>query len=137
MKTKKWLFVVIALLLIVGVGGKVFMDKQKKQEMKEQQEIETNKIEAERMSVVALKETFADIKSVEFEKSVYNEMTGSYSFHIKMTNSFNKSVSFTYSFWLESREIGGYGIEDKEVQSEGVTTNMVRVIYSNKDEGEV
>ena len=38
---------------------------------------EAEKIEAERMSVEALKNTFENIKSVEFEKSGYNEMTGS------------------------------------------------------------
>ena len=28
-------------------------------------------------------------------------------------------------------------VKDREVQFKGVTTNKVRVIYSNKDEGEV
>ena len=35
------------------------------------------------MSVEALKNTFADIKSVEFEKSVFNEITGAYAMYVK------------------------------------------------------
>lgn len=43
------LFVVIA---IIGLGGKVYVDKKE----------ETEKVEAERMSVKTLKNTFTDIK---------------------------------------------------------------------------
>lgn len=45
-------FIIIGFLLIIGIGGKVYLDK--KAERKE-----AEKIEAERMSVVALKNTSA------------------------------------------------------------------------------
>ncbi|MBO1913751.1 hypothetical protein J4G37_54170, partial [Microvirga sp. 3-52] len=67
MKNKVWLFIVIGLLIAIGIGGKTFVDNQRNQKAEEAL------IEAERMSVVALKNTFADIKSVEFEKSQYNK----------------------------------------------------------------
>ena len=127
---KKWVFIVIGLLLVVGIGGKVYMDK--KEERKE-----VEKIEAERMSVVALKNKYADIKSVEFEKSGYDEMTGAYAMFVIMTNQKNESVKFSFTFWKEREEIGSAGVKDREVQVKGVTTNEVRVIYSNRDEGEV
>ncbi|TXL62544.1 hypothetical protein FHP05_12115 [Cerasibacillus terrae] len=127
---KKWVFLVIGLLLVVGIGGEVYMDK--KEERKE-----TEKIEAERMSVVALKNKYADIKSVEFEKSGYDEMTGAYAMFVIMTNQKNESVKFSFTFWKEREEIGSAGVKDREVQVKGVTTNEVRVIYSNRDEGEV
>src|SRR5699024_6463820 len=98
---------------------------------------EAEKIEAERMSVVALKNKYADIKSVEFEKSGYDEMTGAYAMFVIMTNQKNESVKFSFTFWKEREEIGSAGVKDREVQVKGVTTNEVRVIYSNKDEGEV
>ena len=137
MNNKIWLFVVIGLLLMIGIGGKVFIDSQKDKEVQSNQQNAAEKIESEKMSVEALKNTFADIKSVEFEKSVFNEMTGVYAMYVKMTNQKNESVSFSFNFWEKSRETGGYTVENEEVQVEGVTTNKVQVIYSNKDEGEV
>jgi hypothetical protein len=137
MKKKVWLLIVIGLLLVIGIAGKVVMDNQRDSELTREQKVEEELIETERMSVVALKNRYADIQSVEFEKSVYDEMTGSYGMFIKMTNQKNESVSFRFSFWKESGEIGLNVVKDREVQVKGVTTNKVRVIYSNKDEDEV
>ena len=135
MKTKVKVFIVIVAVLIIGISGKVYLDIQNE---KYEIRVEEQKIEAEKLSVIALKNTFADISSIEFEKSAYNEMTGSYGMFIKMTNQKNKSVNFSFVFWKESPdETGGYVVEDEEVQVEGITTNKVPVIYSNKDEGEV
>jgi hypothetical protein len=47
MKKKVWLFIVIGLLLTIGIGGKLFLDKQKDREVTREQ-----KVEAERMSNV-------------------------------------------------------------------------------------
>ena len=137
MDKKFSLFVVLGLLLVVGIGGKVFMDYQKDKEDLREKKVEEVLIEVERMSVVALKNRYADIQTVEIEKSVYNEMTGTYGIFIKMTNQKNESVTFSYSFWKESGKIGLNVVKDREVQVRGVTTNRVRVIYSNKDESEV
>src|SRR5699024_1177770 len=90
----KWLAFIISFLLvaaIIGAGGKMYMDKRAEQK-------EAEKIEAERMSVEALKNTFEDIKSVEFEKSGYDAMTGAYGMFVKMTNKEGKTVSFTYNY---------------------------------------
>jgi|SRR5699024_1609027 len=128
---KKWVLFVMGLLLVAGIGGKVYMDKREAAK-------EAEKIEAERMSVEALKNTFADIKSVEFEKSSYNVMTGYYGMFVKMTNQEGKSVRFSYSYGKSTPyETGGYMLKDEEVQIEGITTNKVQVIYSNHEEDEV
>jgi len=127
---KKWMGVISVLLLavVIAVGGKVYMDEQK----------EAKKIEAERMSVEALKNTFADIKSVEFKKSAYNRMTGSYRMFVQMTNQSGKSVEFSFSYSKKTPEqTGGYMLENEELQVEGVTTNKVQVTYSNEKDGEV
>ena len=128
------IFVIIGFLLIVaviGVGGKIYMDKRAEQK-------EAEKIEAERMSVEALKNTFKDIKSVEFEKSGYDAMTGAYGMFVKMTNKEGKTVSFTYNYEKNKpKETRGYILEDEEVQAEGTTTEKVHVIYSNKEEEEI
>ncbi|HLR24048.1 MAG TPA: hypothetical protein VK100_10090 [Pseudogracilibacillus sp.] len=130
---KKWMVVIISLLLLVvliGVGGKMYMDKRAKQK-------EDEKIEIERKSVEALKERYANIKTVEIEKTAYNKMTGAYSLYVKMTNDKSESVNFSYTFWEKREEIGAAGLENEEVQVKGVTKDKVRVIYSNNKEEDV
>src|SRR5699024_423924 len=82
---------------------------------KKEERKEAEKIEAERMSVEALKNTFADIKSVEFEKSRYNVMTGYYGMNVKMTNIKGECVSFGFMFAPNHPdEIDGWGVIDKK-----------------------
>ena len=130
---KKWVTVIIGLIFIValiGAGGKMFTDKKAEQK-------EAEKIEAERMSVEALKNTFADIKSIEIEKSGFDKKTGAFDVFVKMTNQKNESVKFSYTYWKRGDRLGSVGIEDDDVQIDGVTENKIRIIYSNKKEGEV
>ncbi len=127
---KKWLIVMIALFVVVaiiGVGGKVYMDKR----------AESEKIEVERMSVEALKNTFADIKSVEIEKSGFDKKTGAFDVFVKVTNQKNASVNFGYTFWIEEKKLGAIIIKDEKVQIDGHTSSKVQVIHSNGEEGEV
>jgi hypothetical protein len=137
MKKKVWLLIGIGLLLVVGM--KVFMDNGKDRAITKEQKVEVEIIEAERMSVVALKKTFADIRSVEFEESRYNTMTGLYSMIVKMTNVDEEFVVFDYMFTTNKPdEIEGWGVIDKEkVQIKGETKSKVNVIYTNGSEEEV
>ena len=132
---KKWMIVIISFLLmaaIIGAGGKIYIDKRAEQK-------EAEEIEVERMSVEALKNTFEDIKSVEFEKSGYNNMTGYYSMNVIMTNKDEEYVRFDFMFSPNHpNEIDGWGVKDKEnVQKEGRTKSKVEVIYTNGSEEEV
>src|SRR5699024_12770485 len=81
---------------------------------------EAEMIEAETMSVEALKNTFEDIKSVEFEKSGYNEMTGSYRMFVQMTNQSNEFVKISSSYCIQSNERGSYVVEIKKIIVNGV-----------------
>ncbi|CAD5901262.1 hypothetical protein [Carnobacterium maltaromaticum] len=134
MKKKSWLLLLIGLVIIIGIGGKIYMDNQKE---KAEQQQEKNKLEAEKMSVVALKNMFADIKSVEIEKTGFNEMTGAYGMVAKMTNHKNESATFSYSFWKKRNEIGGYVLKDDKVQMVGKTLSKVIVVYSNGESEEI
>ena len=51
MNNKIRLFVVIGLVLMIGIGGKVFTDGQKDREVTRELKVEVELIEAERMSV--------------------------------------------------------------------------------------
>src|SRR5699024_4407362 len=129
---KKWVLIVIGLLLVAGIGGKVYLDKKEAAK-------EAEKIEAERMSVEALKNTSADIKSVEFEEIEYTVMTGYYDMFVKMTNINGEFVRFSYSFTTNHPdEIDSWRVVDKEkVQKKGRTKSKVEVIYTDGSEEEV
>lgn len=118
----------IIAVIIIGVGGKVYMDK--REEKKEQ-----DLLAVEKQSVKALKNTFADISEVDIERTGYNGMTGSYRMLVSMKNNEGKKVDFDYGFVKDSGEIGDYGVEDRNVQVKGITKNKIKVIYSN-GEGE-
>lgn len=129
-KGKGWLIFVIGLLLIVGIGGKAYMDKREERK-------EAEKIETERMSVVALKQRYKDIKSVEIKESSFDKKTGAFDVSVKMTSEKNESVDFTYTYWIGEKSLGLDLMVDKNVQVRGITTSKVQVIYSNKEGGEV
>lgn len=123
-------FVLISCLSLLGVGGKIYMDKR---EEKKTQEL----VAVEKQSVKALKKTFADISEVKIEQTGFNSMTGSYRMLVTMTNTEGKSVYFSYGFWKEQNELGDYGVEDRSIQIEGITNKQVKVIYSDGSEGVV
>ncbi|QUW23087.1 hypothetical protein JSQ81_05835 [Sporosarcina sp. Marseille-Q4063] len=138
MNKKVWLLIVIGLIIVIGISGKVFVDNQKDRKVTREQEVEGDKIEAERMSVLALKNTFADIKSIKFKYTDFNAVTGTYGMEIEMSNLEGKSAEFDYSFSEGITEITSYKVVDEiGVQKEGKTTGKVSVIYSNGSKGEI
>ncbi|EOG07077.1 TPA: hypothetical protein IW700_001587 [Enterococcus faecium] len=120
----------ILFIIILGIGGKVYMDKREVQRQKDL-------LAVEKQSVKVLKNTFADIKEVKIEQFEKNDMTGIYEALITMTNTEGKAVYFDYSFTKESNEIDGYGVENEEVQKEGITVDEIIVIYTDGSEEKV
>ncbi|EMF0314711.1 TPA: hypothetical protein QFN12_000395 [Enterococcus faecium] len=120
----------ILLIVILGIGGKFYMDKREAQRQKDL-------LAVEKQSVKVLKNTFADIKEVKIEQFEKNDMTGIYEALITMTNTEGKAVYFDYSFTKESNEIDGYGVENEEVQKEGITVDEIIVIYTDGSEEKV
>ncbi|WP_420920984.1 hypothetical protein [Enterococcus mundtii] len=118
---------VIISLVIIIIGGKAYIDKR---EERKAQEL----LIAEKESVQALKNIFANILEVKIEHSGYFSMTGSYDMFVTMTNTKQQSVYFSYGFGKHSREILDYGIEDRSIQTKGITKNKIKVIYSNGEE---
>ena len=119
---RKW--IVFLCLLFVIIGGKLYMDNRTAQK-------EADLIEAERMSVIALKNTFQDIKKVKFEKSRYDKKTGIYTMFIELVSMQGDAVNFSYDFWREGKEIGPYALINEQIQLEGVTVDEIEVEYSN------
>ncbi|MBX4228479.1 hypothetical protein KYX74_10325 [Enterococcus lactis] len=129
-KKRRKTIVIILTILTIGIGGKFYMDKR---EVQRQQDL----LAVEKQSVKVLKNTFADIKEVKIEKFKKNPVTGSYGALVTMTNNEGKSVYFDYFFSKQMNEISSYGVENEEIQNEGVTTPKIRVIYSNGEAEEV
>ncbi|MFC0234471.1 hypothetical protein ACFFIF_10745 [Vagococcus entomophilus] len=125
MKKKKWIWLILGVMIILGfIGGKVYMDKREGQSKKEL-------IEVERQSVKALKNTFENIKEVKVEKSVYDKVTGSYGIYVVMTDTQNNSLKFMYNFEKKSKQVYGFVIKDKSIQKRGKTKNKTHVKFSN------
>jgi len=103
---------------------------------KKEGEKQAEKIEVERMSVKALKNTFENIKKVEFKYTSYEEMAGIYFMTIDMINTNNQEVKFTYSYSKGDEKITSFDVVDKNVQFKGKTTDKVKVIFSNENEEE-
>ncbi len=116
-------------LIMIGIGGKVYMDKREERKVQEL-------LTAEKQSVQAIKNTFADIGEVKFEKTGYNSVTVSYRKVVTMKNSKGQSVYFDFGFGNHSQEVDDYGIVDRHVQIEGITYTQVKVTYSNGQEEE-
>lgn len=114
-------------IILIGIGGKVFMDKRAEQK-------EQDLLAVEKQSVKVLKNTFADIKEVKFHEAGKNEMTGSYNIIITLINVEGNAVDFDYSFWKEPNEIGSYTILNGNIQKTGKTNHKIHVIYSNGEE---
>lgn len=122
--------VVVMCLILVFIGGKVFMEKR---EEKKEQEL----LKVEKQAVNILKNTFADISEIKFNEVGKNEMTGSYGMYITMKNNQKEQVSFSLTFWEENNEIGSYVINDKNIQKEGVTSTKINVIFTDGMEMEL
>ena len=129
-KKRRKTIVIILNILTIGIGGKFYMDKREAQRQKDL-------LAVEKQSVKVLKNTFADIKEVKVEEFKKNPVTGSYGALVTMTNNEGKSVYFDYFFSKQMNEISSYGVENEEIQNEGVTTPKIRVIYSNGEAEEV
>ncbi|EGP5051816.1 hypothetical protein OSF85_000156 [Enterococcus faecium] len=129
-KKRRKTIVIILTILTIGIGGKFYMDKREVQRQKDL-------LAVEKQSVKVLKNTFADIKEVKVEEFKKNPVTGSYGALVTMTNNEGKSVYFDYFFSKQMNEISSYGVENEEIQNEGVTTPKIRVIYSNGEAEEV
>ncbi|HGF7586500.1 MULTISPECIES: hypothetical protein [Enterococcus] len=129
-KKRRKTIVIILTILAIGIGGKFYMDKR---EAQKQQDL----LAVEKQSVKVLKNTFADIKEVKVEEFKKKPVTGSYGALVTITNNEGKSVYFDYFFSKQMNEISSYGVENEEIQNEGVTTPKIRVIYSNGEAEEV
>ncbi|MBL1226851.1 hypothetical protein [Enterococcus sp. BWR-S5] len=124
----------IMTMVIIGVGGKIYMDTWSKENNIPKN---TDIYESEKTAVLAIKNTFSEIKSIEFSETIYNSTTDSYNMIVKMTTIEGSSVKFSIGFMNKDTELQDYGIENRDIQKEGETKSKVLVTYSNGVKGEI
>lgn len=128
--------VLIGIVAISGiaVGGHMYLDNRVKETKKAE---EKEEVALERESVLALKNTFADMKSLDIKEHASNKATGSHRLVAIMTGVENTSVRFDYTYWPGRKNITSYLVADESIQKEGVTTTKVHVIYSDGSEEDI
>ncbi|MBO0472224.1 hypothetical protein IGL98_000710 [Enterococcus sp. DIV0840] len=128
---KRITIIVGIVIVLIGFGGKLYMDKKAEEKAKEEQR---NLLETERESAVALKNKYREIKSIKFDKSSGPDrqtMTGAYHMRVTITNKEQQFVEVNLTYWKESHDIGSIDILNKNVQNNGVTKNKIEIIYTN------
>lgn len=126
-----WLIILIGSVLLTVCVGNLYLTNQKDTQQKKT-------TEAERMSVVKLKETFAGIESVKFNKAHYNSMIGGYMMDVTLTyQEGTYSPTFTFTYWEDSQRIGELGIGYDVKSTEGVTLEKVKVKYLDGKESDI
>jgi hypothetical protein len=119
---KRKILLIVILIIIIGIGGKWYMDAKVKEE----------NIEIEKLVGIAIKNTFKDIGSVKIvENKGKNNATGSYMLVISMENKEKKKVDFNVIYVKGEKRIENYGIRNREVQKEGTTNNKITLTYSD------
>ena len=124
---RKWLILLIGLVLLSVCAGKLYINNQK-----ELQQKKTN--EAERMSVVKLKETFAGIESIKFNIAHKD----GYTMDVSVTSETNdNSSTLRFTYWWKSQIISDIGYTKGTTLTKGVTLEKVNVTYLNGEESEL
>ncbi|AOA02619.1 MULTISPECIES: hypothetical protein [Carnobacterium] len=136
MKRKRWI-ILICLVLITVCVGTLYLTIQKN--IEEQKIIEVQEsIEAQRMSVLKLKETFAGIESVKFNKAHYNSLIEGYMMDVTLNYQSGTYLPMKYfNYWEKSQQIGGFTMGVGHNENEGVTLKKVKVTFLNGDESEI
>lgn len=128
------MYFLIAVLVIVGIVGKIYMDNQ---QVKVEQRQEKKEIKVEKLAAQALKNTFKDIKSIEFEEIELYKAVGSYRIVVNMITKNDDEVRFSFGFLKGDKKIEVYGIVNSDVQIKGVTTSVIQVTYTNQTKVEL
>ena len=94
--------------------------------------------QVETATTVAIKNRFANIRSVEIHSTTYDAMTGTYGLDITATNIKGTSMRFIAEHSpSDPNSVGGWHYTDYIQQQVGKTTTPVRVTYSDGTKGEV
>lgn len=119
--------IVIIVFIIGGMGGKTYMDN--KEEKEDQQLIEWEKVAAQKM-----KNNFANVKTIKFNKdSIYkNKMSGYTRINVDIVTTRNQKLNIDTSlpYQKDLDEVGSYV---GDLPEKGKTITKVEVIYSNNE----
>lgn len=122
---RKWWLLSLVVALALSIGGGIYLTNQK-DEKKE------DLIAVERQSAKALKNSFENVRSLEFiENKGKNDNTGSYMFIVSMENQQQQKTEFNIIYVEGETKLENYGLRDESIQKEGITTTKINVLYSD------
>ena len=132
MKKKIWLFIVIGLLLVIGIGGKVYMDKNEGAKMNSDQNL---LIKQEQLALY-IAQNYESVKEIEFENAYEVKKTGTW--HVSAI--INKSNLLKISLEESRSPINpriGYNPDDfqliEKVEPDDADLSKIKVIYLEED----
>lgn len=128
MKKNWWIVGILVFVLIGGVS--LFIFNQNEKERKEQQIIKMETVTAKQ-----IKNTFVNVTEIRFAEKYYeNSLTGYTSVDITITTSYGviSDIDASMSLNNKAKRLESYPVDPKLL--EGVTNNIIKVIFSNKTE---
>ena len=125
--------IVTTVLLIAACIGAIYWGIL---HMNDKSDAQTHQVET--ATTVAIKNYFANIKTVEVHHTSYNAMIGTYAVDVTMVNTRGIIMRYTTDHSpSEPNVVDGWDVEDEKGQREGKTTTPVHVTYSDGTRGEV
>ena len=131
MKKKVWLLIVIVFLLVIGIGGKVFVDNQKVIAEKNEEAIYQYKINEEKI-VMDVLATYKEVDTIEFVDVGENELTGGTHYAFEL----NGFKGFSYYF-IENEMYGDESIVIDEIKAREVELTNRKELLALKDKVKV
>ena len=131
MKKKVWLLIVIGLLIVIVIGGKVFVDNQKVIAEKSEEAISQYKINEEKI-VMDVLATYKEVDTIEFVDIGENELTGGTHYAFEL-NGFN---GFSYYF-IGNEMYGDESIVIDEIKEREVELTNKKELLALKDKVKV
>jgi preprotein translocase subunit SecF len=132
MKKIKWLFIVIGLLLVVGIGTKVYMDKNEGVNMNSNQNI---LIKQEQLAIYIV-QNYESIEEIEFENAYEVKKTGTWHVSAIINKDNILKISLEESRSPRNPRIG-YNPDDfqliEKVEPDDADLSKIKVIYLEED----
>lgn len=134
----KWVISIFAItmLLMIGIGGKMYMDNDKKKyDAQQMSEI----VEMEKIAAKQIKNTFLEIEEIKFLNNYSeNKITGFTIVDVQVTTIYGKTSNFDISMSLNNNTNDKYsGSGENPKLQEGRTEGRVKIFYSNGNQEEL
>ncbi|MBO0468870.1 hypothetical protein JZO73_15320 [Enterococcus plantarum] len=138
MQKKIWILIGIIIIILIG-GASVFFNQKEHEQQRNERQI----LRMEKKIAKQIKNTFVDVQKIEFipeMSGVYNEKTGFWHFSSNITTQNGTKDTGNIIYKDNEGKLTSFGPIDsdfRDIIKSGMTSTPVKVIYSDKSEGEI